>query len=182
MTLTTRVYVHDQISRSEVMDYCNRLLEAPKDVATRDEEMWLAEDGRRVMGNLPCQGLDGLLKVYYRANAFYEEEDRYEHDGEERWLSSPKCWIQVSIDSPYGYRGENGESCGGRHARFVFDLGRWLDLKGVRWSWKNEYTGEIWSGEDRYQRLMDLVDSGEKSRDWFRNTFIPALRRNGWAV
>lgn len=114
MTLTTRVYVHDQISRSEVMDYCNRLLEAPKDVATRDEEMWLAEDGRRVMGNLPCQGLDGLLKVYYRANAFYEEEDRYEHDGEERWLSSPKCWIQVSIDSPYGYRGENGESCGGR--------------------------------------------------------------------
>src|SRR5690606_31560158 len=68
MTLTTRAYVHDQISRSEVMDYCNRLLEAPKDVATRDDEMWLAEDGRRVMGNLPCQGLDGLLKVYYRAN------------------------------------------------------------------------------------------------------------------
>jgi len=60
--------------------------------------------------------------------------------------------MEVSFDTAYGYSGPEG-GCGDLHARLVRGLGEWLDGKGVRWSWLNEWTSEVHEG---YERLTEL--------------------------
>src|SRR5690242_14095966 len=63
-----------------------------------------------------------------------------------------KSPMEVSFDTAYGYRGPEG-GCGDLHARLVRELGAWLDGRRVRWSWLNEWTGEVHEG---YEGLSEL--------------------------
>jgi hypothetical protein len=51
------------------------------------------------------------------------------------------CWMSVDFDTAYGYRDARGWGCGDLHAAMVSQLGAWLTSKGVRWEWRNEFTG-----------------------------------------
>lgn len=83
--------------------------------------------------------------------------------------------IEVSFDTAYGYRGENGETCNQLHARYVGQLGAWLDKRGIPWKWKNEYTGEWFDG---YEGLAEFARNRD-AMDWFDSEVAPVIRAAG---
>lgn len=168
MTLDTRVYMHGPVDYREVFVKCNQLIGAHEGIKVTDENgsIW----------NHPGQGLCALLDVYYGDGVPLVkpgDHDRY-CDGEADECFAP-CgvprWVEVSLDTAYGYR-EDGLGCGDLHAKLVAELGRWLDGKGIRWSWQNEFTGEVHQG---YEGLADLGEGGLRALDWFTAQAAPAI-------
>lgn len=142
------------------------------------------------IGNDVGQGLPAWLLVYYRPAESYRSADQSaEHD---EWTCNfpgakhyepdeplcdetehdQPCWLEISMDTAYGYRGPEGMGCGDLHARIVAELGQWLDAKGARWKWRNEFSGEIHEG---YERLIDIASSGFEASAWFSTTVAPAI-------
>jgi hypothetical protein len=193
MTLDTRVYVHDRIDYREVFVKCNQLIGAHEGIEFTDEPIPDYENGERVPGpeggnwfiwNKPGQGLCALLDVTYRKNAplrtpgdhsRYCEPDVDECDG----TCAPPCWLEISLDTAYSYRGDQGEGCGDLHAHLVAELGKWLESKGIRWSWKNEFTGEVHEG---YDHLIDLCSGGFEASAWFATSVAPVISALGGEV
>lgn len=56
--------------------------------------------------------------------------------------SVPVAYIDVRLDTTYGYRGPNGEGCSDVHREVTEKLGAWLDEMGVPWACQDEFTGE----------------------------------------
>lgn len=177
MTLDTRVYVHDKVDAMAVFIKMNQLLGATEATKCRTDN-----DSIR---NQPRQGLPAWLIVYCdpagqkprRADPSPCDEDceeyREDYGSCERNHRTP-CWLEVSIDTTYGYRGEDDEGCSELHARLITELGSWLDKRGVRWSWQNEFTDEVHS---RYNGLVDFAGSGIQAAAWFQDTVIPAIEK-----
>lgn len=183
MTLDTRVYVLDRIDYREVFLKCNQLIGAHEGIESRDEpeKIWREgkpypdPSGRWSIWNKPGQGLCALLDVSYRKDGPYVargEHARFcEPDEDESHQTCFPRWLEVSFDTAYSYHDEHG-GCGALHARLVFALGQWLDERGVRWRWENEFTGEIHEG---YADLSGLVDGGAQAADWFRTAVAPVI-------
>jgi hypothetical protein len=173
MTLNTRVYIADRIDYREVFAKCDRLIGADEGVKFTDEpgSIW----------NNPGQGLCALLDVTHGNGSPLRAEpepcDEYcepDCDG----IHQPACWLDVSFDTGYSYSGPEG-GCGDLHARLVAELGRWLDGRGIRWSWQNEFTGEIHQG---YEGLTELGAGGLAALGWFAASVAPAIRAMGGQV
>lgn len=186
MTLDTRIYIHGPVDYREVFVKCNQLIGAHEGIRFTDEPVADWQDGERKPGpedgpwtiwNEPGQGLCALLDMSYRKAAPLRrpgDHSRYcdgPEDGCDGTGACGPCWLEVSFDTAYGYRGPEG-GCGNLHARLVAELGQWLDGKGIRWQWKNEFTGEIHWG---YDRLTDLCDGGAEATTWFRDIVEPAI-------
>lgn len=182
MTLDTTILVLDRISHRDVFVKCNQLIGATEATEFRNEQVGSRrKDGPPPgapwsIGNKAAQGLCALLAIYYRPDAPLRAKD-----GDCHWFCDPDCdeeddtracWLEVSFDTAYGYRDEQGRGCGDLHASLVAQLGQWLDERGVRWLWENEFTGEIHSG---YDRLTDLCTGGFEAAAWFRTTVLPAI-------
>jgi hypothetical protein len=186
MTLDTNIYILDRISHRDVFVKCNQLIGATEATEFHNEQIktWRNGEGKPepgnawAIGNKACQGLCALLDIYYRPDAALRAAD----NGCEWYCdpdcsdehSNPACWLEVSFDTPYGYRDEQGRGCGDLHASLVSQLGQWLDERGVRWLWENEFTGEVHSG---YERLVDLCTGGFEASAWFRTSVLPAIER-----
>ncbi|MEU4224326.1 hypothetical protein AB0F17_08535 [Nonomuraea sp. NPDC026600] len=186
MTLTTSVYVLDEIAHQDVFLKGNQLIGATENTRFRDEQKktWRVggvgqpEPGNAwILGNHADQGLCALLDIYYRPNAPLRAADNgcewycgpgcyAEHD-------NPACWLEVSFDTAYGYRDEQGRRCGDLHASLVADLGRWLDERAVRWLWEADTLAEVYSG---YERLPRLCSAGSEATAWFRTSVLPAIQ------
>lgn len=197
MTLSTDVYVLDEISAHEVFHFCQGLLAKYDDEKRPSEQQqwtdqqdptWRAgepiiEPGNAwSLDNKPMQSLPAWLMLAYRPEESLRtaeqaaEHDEYceeDCDGEGH---ARACWLTVDFDTAYGYMSPDGMGCGDLHAALVAELGQWLDTKGIRWEWRNEYTSDVHSGEDRYERLIDLCRAGFESRAWFETTVLPAIR------
>jgi hypothetical protein len=193
MTLDTRVYVQGRIDYREVFVKCNQLIGAHEGIKFTDEPVADWKDGERIPGpedgewtiwNKPGQGLCALLDISYRrADPLREADEHAKYcDGDTDDCFAPcgvPCWLEVSFDTAYGYKGDGGEGCGDLHARLVAELGQWLDGKGIRWQWRNEFTSEVHSG---YERLIDLCSSGFEASAWFRTTVAPAIAAMGGEI
>lgn len=181
MTLSTHVYLLSEANVHEVFHHCRKLLGCQTHHAFTDGEWYPKDSGRWWLSNKPGLGLPALLRVMYRPDGepyctpeqaavhteYCEPEcDEAEHD--------TPCWFYVDFDTAYGYRDAQG-GCGDLHARLVAQLGQWLDAKGIRWSWKNEYTGDIHGGADKYERLVDLCTGGSRAWEWMVGTVLPAV-------
>lgn len=199
MTLDTRVYVLGNVDPHETFSFCRTLLGAGERHTFRDtqDKTWRAGESFVEPGN-PCtvsndpdQGLPAWLMLYYRPGApLRTPEQAAEHDEdicnlpERDWYDaaagpcdgthafSRACWLTVSFDTPYGYSDDRGYGCGDLHAEYVARLGRWLDERGVRWEWMNEFTGEIHTG---YSRLIELASGGFEASAWFRTSVLPII-------
>jgi len=186
MTLDTRIYVQGPVDYREVFVKCNQLIGAHEGINFTDEPIPGWENGERKRGpedgewfiwNAPNQGLCALMEVSYRKGGALRApggHSRYcepEADGCDGRSCAPACWLEVSFDTAYGYSGPDG-GCSDLHARLVAEFGRWLDGKGIRWSWRNEFTGEIHQG---YEGLPDLGTGGLKALDWFTSLTLPAI-------
>lgn len=104
----------------------------------------------------------------YPGNDYFDANEpvcaKTEHD--------PACWAEVDLDTAYGYRGPNGIGCGDLHALIVAALGQQLTANGIRWKWRNEFTGEI---HDDPARLIDLVSGGFEASAWFTTSVMPVI-------
>lgn len=56
--------------------------------------------------------------------------------------TDPPAYVDIRLDTAYGYRGPDGERCDAIHDRIVVALGTWLDEQGADWWAMNEYNGE----------------------------------------
>lgn len=190
MTLDTRVYVTDHTDLQEMFTKCQSLL-------TQYDEDRRGPDRQRsrltpdhVM-NEAMQGLPAWLMIdtagerpYRTAEQAARHEDCNHPDSPDAQYYSagdavctetehrPPCWYEVSFDTAYSYTGPDGMGCGDLHARLVAELGVWLDAKGVRWKWKNEFTGEVYEG---YDALIGLASGGFEATAWFRTVVAPAI-------
>ncbi len=180
MTLATHVYVLDPIPPSDVLDKCRELLGATAAHRIQDRDSY-SEDGARVLGHPPGLGLPALLSIEHRnGEALRTPESIKLHgrycdpdcDGSDH--DDRPCWLDVDFDTSYSYEDAHG-GCGELHARLIAELGSWLDARGVRWEWRNEYTGDVHGGDARYERLLDLCESSKQARDWFQNVVMPAI-------
>lgn len=189
MTLDTRIYVIGQVDHREVFTECQRILgQYDADKRGPDRQKW--SDNGKCISNEPMQNLPGWLMVYHGGgSAYLTPEQAAEHDEWDCNLPGAKfyeadeplcertehgvpCWLEVSIDTAYGYRGPEGMGCGDLHARFVAELGLWLDARGIAWKWRNEFTGEVHEG---YESLIGLASGGFEASAWFRTTVAPAI-------
>jgi hypothetical protein len=143
------------------------------------------------MMTVPGQGLAAWLMLHYRQDAPLRTSAEAEAHDEDCNLPGSEyydpeadlcdgswhrtaCWLEISFDTAYSYRDEQGRGCGDLHASLIADLGRWLDERGVRWSWKNEFTGDVHTG---YDRLIELCSGGFEASAWFRTSVLPAIEQ-----
>lgn len=188
VTLSTNVYALDAVDAHEVFRFCQTML-AKYDEAGRspDQQRWsdeartYGEPGAWSIHNHIGQDLPGILDVTYRPNGplrTAEQAAAHDEDCDDDCSGiyhDVACWLDVDFDTAYGYRDAEGRGCGDLHALLVAELGQWFVERGVRWSWRNEYTSEVHGGPDRYERLIDLVSGGFESAAWFRTSVMPAI-------
>jgi hypothetical protein len=170
MTLDTRVYVRGPVDHKALFVKCNQLIGAHEGVKFSDK------DG--CISNAPAQGLDAWLIINYGSPLRDGTCPRMPHepdDDDDCWQNhKPACYADVSFDTAYSYSGPDG-GCGDLHARIIAELGHWLDTRGLAWSWKNEFTGEV---HERYAGLTELGTGGAEASDWYRNFAAPAIARH----
>lgn len=138
MTLATQIVVKDAAPALEVFRFCQSLLGNP------DRQTWehrtygeLSDDW--VYANSPGQGLVALVTVRYGAECDTDS-------------------VTITFDTTYGFSGPNGADCGDVHARLVFRLAQWLELRGARYEWQQESTGE-WFDSAGLDKLAALGSS-----------------------
>jgi len=167
VTLDTRIYVQNAVDPKLAFVKCNQLLGAHEGVRSSD-------DGHCI-SNRPDQGLAAWLMICYGSPLRDGTCPRMPHDpddDEECWDShNPACFLEISLDTSYSYTGPDG-GCGDLHARIVAELGQWLDERGARWCWRNEFTGEV---HERYAGLTELGGGGAEASKWFREIAAPAI-------
>lgn len=200
MTLSTNVYVLDEVSAPEVFHFCQELLtryddrvspQRPteqrwtdeQDATWRNGESFIEPDNPWTIANEVDQGLPAWLLLHYRPGrplrspeeAAACEPGWCDPDCNGDHGSRRPCWLYVDFDTAYSYRDKRRWGCGDLHAVIVAELGQWLDAKGVRWEWQNEFTSEVHGGDDRYERLIDLCSGGFEAAAWYRTTALPAI-------
>jgi hypothetical protein len=170
MTLDTSVFVTSKLDYRLAWVKCNQLIGAHEGITFTDEDGYI--------WNKAGQGLCALLGMHYGTDAPLVADGGHHQycepdDGEA--ASHRLCfphWLEISFDTPYGYRDADGNGCGDLHARLVAELGQWLDGRGASWKWENEVTGEV---HDGYAGLTELARSGARATQWFRTIVAPAL-------
>ena len=197
MTLDTRIFVLDKVDHREVFGFCRDLLGATDEHSFTDEQdktwrkgdAFVEPENPWTIANDPGQGLPAWLMLYYRPDApLRTPEQAAAHDTDcnlperDNYVAEwgpcdgthhrRACWLTVSFDTAYGYKDDRGYGCGDLHAEYVSRLGQWLDAKGVRWEWENEFTGEVHTG---YSRLIELASGGFEASAWFRTSVLPII-------
>ncbi|MEU1497363.1 hypothetical protein [Streptomyces sp. NPDC005732] len=197
MTLDSRFNALDAVDPHEVFQFCRDLIGATDRHTFSDEqdstwskgESFIEPVNPWTISNNPGQGLPAWLMLHYRPDApLRTAEQAAEHDEDcnlpenagyiAEWGSCDgahhrrACWLTVSFDTAYGYTDERGYGCGDLHAEYIAKLGQWLDSKGIRWEWENEFTGETHTG---YSRLIDLASGGFEATAWFKTTVLPVI-------
>lgn len=131
MTLTTYVAVIDPVNPRTVLDALTEMVGG--DPATVKRTQW--DDERSVrLGNTAMQGLDALCWVRYSEDGpLMRDEDE---DG-------PACCVQLAFDLPYSVAEE-------RAPAMFAKITAWLDERGLRWLWRDDYRGDWHGPEEPY--------------------------------
>lgn len=182
MTLSTHVYLLTEADPADVFMECRRLLGATDAHTWEDKPSFYSTNpgDERVIMNAGGQGLPAWLIVRYRPDAMLRDHNGCDEDCDEDCTGvwhDPPHWINIDFDTAYSYKDAHG-GCGALHARLLFDLGGWLDERGILWAWRNEFTGDVHVG-DKYERLADLIDGGQAAVRWFKGTVEPVIAALG---
>lgn len=173
MTLDTRIFITDPLSHREVFNKVNDLLSIP-DTRVEQEgptDGYWSKYGDYEISNRIGQGFDAWVTSYANQDGSRIEIDR-EPDEDGEVDKRPDYYVQISMDTAYGYQGPNGEGCATLHAKVIVDLGLWLHERGVGFSWQNEFTGDIHQG---FEGIEEFLDGGEDAQAWFRDVVQPAI-------
>lgn len=198
MTLSTNIYVLDKVDVLELFRFCQTLLtqyddrpipQKPENQQSTNEASTWRPAGSWSIRNHLGQGLPAILDITYRPDGPLTTPEQAEQctedcdpadklldPDEERYHYHPRaCWADIDFDTAYGYRDSAGRGCGDLHALLVAEVGNWLDQRGVRWEWRNEFSGTVHGDDERYVRLVDLASGGFEASAWMRATVLPAI-------
>lgn len=180
MTLNTSIYILDEVDPMEVYNFVNKhLLKVTNPITLhRPYKDWSKDKGYTEhpdimdLDNEVGQGFDAWYMSKYRKSGeplypedHYEDWSVGEDDEEDLHLTNPACFMELSFDTAYGYVSKVG-GCSQLHTTYIIALHDWLEAKGVRIKWQNEFTGEIHDGLDG---LEEFGTSGEDARKWFKS-------------
>lgn len=183
MTLSTHVYLLTEADPADVFMKCRDLLGATDAHTWKDEQSFYSSakgSDERVMANNCGQGLSAWLLIRYSPSGMVKPTSGHDEDCEDDCAGTwhdPAHWVDIDFDTAYSY-GDRFGGCGALHARLLFDLGGWLDERGIRWAWRNEFTGDVHVG-DKYEHLNDLVGDGQAAVRWFKGTVEPFIASLG---
>lgn len=202
MTLDTRIYIYDKVDQDEVKAKVDELLgiENPRSYEEMGSGPYgCVDEGTRELSNRIAQGFNAWVMTYSNPDGIrYSDEHKAE---QERWhneyhedpedCSPERCpadldfsklehdagihYMQISMDTAYGFRNDKGWNCTTLHAWVIINLGSWLDERGIRWAWENEYTGEIHHGLDK-EALEEFLGGGRDAAAWFHGTVMPVIK------
>ena len=194
MTLSTDVYILDEVDPQEVFRFCQGMLtkyDEPRHLTPELQQVRNEQDTSYTgtpgvfevcpenpwsRDNAPDQGLPAWLLTAYRPDGpLRAEASGHDEDCDEDCSGNyhdRACWMSIDFDTAYSYHDIRGWSCGELHAALVSELGAWLTARGVRWEWRNEFTGEVHTGPDG---LTELGRAGAEAQDWFADTVIPTI-------
>jgi hypothetical protein len=197
MTLSTNLYVLDPVDVPELFRFVQGLLtkyddrpegerQTPEQQVSHDDESTWRGPGVRSLRNELGQGLPAILDITYRADGPLTTEEQGatcgeycepggSDDGSDYHDHPTVCFADLDLDTAYGYRDSRGWGCGDLHAAMLAEIGQWLDERKIRWSWRNEFTGEVHGDDDRYPQLVELGRGGAEASDWFRGMVLPAI-------
>lgn len=196
MTLSTNVYVLDEVGPHELFRFCQTLLTKYDDEGRTWRQMRCSDEPAHEVWGMPGawnisneigQGLPAILDIKYRPGGPLRTPEQAaeceEYCGEDcdKDHYYRACWLDIDLDTSYGYRGPNGIGCGALHALLVAEMGNWLDERGLTWEWRNEFTSEVHGGETRYARLLELADGGREANEWFTGMVKPAIEAHARA-
>lgn len=170
MTLSTYLYVHGKIDLAKLHEKAQSLVTPGRPLASvsftvepADHAYWPGS-----IVNSPGQGFDAWLMVHGPGGP----ENGGEED-EDGWTDkTPVYDAKVNWDTAYGYTSSEGCGCAVLHAKYIVDLGTWLLERGLDFSWKNEFTGEVHS---RFDGLEQFIEGGDAARAWFNDVARPAI-------
>lgn len=201
MTLSTKIYIQGEIGALDVFNFLvHQLLEfdnshrdftAVRTTAEADTD-WKTKQptGLWTVETVIGQGLPAWTMVHHRPGGAYRTEVDAQahddgicnmpgssyHDADEPVCDgshhTPACHLMVDMDTAYGYTGPNGIGCSGLHGTMIVRLGTMLQERGVPFSWRNEYTGELHQGFDG---LDGLLSAGDEANAWFNGVALPAI-------
>ncbi len=178
MTLNTSVYILDNDDPHEIFHFCQELIDTPKGIRFIDKER-ISHTGKPTgiwdLRNPSGIGLNAWLWINYKPGEMLGKPGEHHEFCEDYddCNCPPPHWFEVTFDTGYGYS-EEERGCGSLHASLVAKLGMWLDSRGTRWAWNNEFTGETHIG-DRYEHLFDLINGGEEAFIWFTEIVKPLI-------
>jgi hypothetical protein len=144
MTLTTRIRIQTPEPVEAVWAEARRLIGGGD--ARFEERCW---SGVTTRAHATDQGLPALLWMHWTA------------DGPLPAYGDGPAIIEVDYDTGYAYQA-NGAGCGDLHAWLVRELGVWLEDRGARFRWQDEFTGEWLDARAGLDRLGD-ADRGALS-------------------
>lgn len=153
MTLNTAIYILDPVSPLEVISFCNRELLGVQNPPHTFELLTYSFNTVRY-GNVGGLGYSADFNSKYTLDNSYLLDDDVreyndEEDVEECTYFSPRCFMELSFDTGYGYRGPEGYASD-LHEQYIRELHKWLSDRGARLKWKNEFTGEVFEGIDGF--------------------------------
>lgn len=163
MTLETRLRIVEPTPVRPVFDEIRRLLGAEQAKFKHGE----SGDKRNLAYiNNAGQGYDAWAAVIYGPDGPLRDEADCEAEDCDQYpctnpshlrVHQPQASIEISVDTPYGYRAENGAGCADLHAWLVSEMGRWCDARGLTWLWFDEFRGEWHPSTDPVTILGDPV-------------------------
>lgn len=144
MTLSTNIAIVDPVPPKDLFDYCRSLIGGKN---ARMEHSAPSPWGSGTYMTVPGQGLHAWTFVHYALDGPLILEDEATIAGyreDDPSYQPPPCnqhLIRVDFDTGYGYQ-ENGAGCSDLHAWLIVKVGEWLDERGARWWWEDEFNGQ----------------------------------------
>lgn len=161
MTLHSRVIIANPTAVRPVFDEMRRLLGATEQYHWRHRTS-VEHDfqaGTKAYSMDLGQGLPALMWIDYGADGPLPNgpgtdvtndpgDPRLDSKDYDNWCCyQPFGFIEVNVDTTYGYRATNGAGCSDLHAWLIDSLGSWLDARNLDWHWHDEYRGD-WHHRD----------------------------------
>lgn len=150
MTLHSRLAVHGPVDALALFDFARGLLGVPleKQIQVKPSPCHF-DPGTVHVGNQIGQGFSAIVDMEYCV----ERPIRYPDDDEgSKWYPPKDTFIELGWDTAYGYKDEFG-GCSRLHARYIQQVGEYLDECRVDWSWYDEFYGDWHSRYD----MLDML-------------------------
>lgn len=170
MTLTTKMRIIEPHPIKPVWAELNRLIGSTgartKEyhqgeayfTPTNGTPPWLCRNNQIL--NEPGQGFPALIDIEWGADGPLNDELSCDEDNcpaeygtcdnpdhlARKSYDGPVASIEMSFDTPYGYRAANGAGCSDIHAYIIYEMGKWLTARDLTWWWYDEFRGEWHEG------------------------------------
>ena len=142
MTLSTSIRIADPVNPELVFLKAREIIGIPAEHPFTIGDKGLGWDNGVWIASRPDGFRSALDVSHAHGDLLIDECDEYCDTPCDHHAKQPPAYVDVRLDTTYGFRGPNGETCGDVHREVCARLGAWLDEQGLDWWAMDEYTGE----------------------------------------